>query len=237
MGVGAEVSWLARLHTDPVHPQGRAPHSASWAREGRRIPSRAPGTAGRQVADGEAWSLLAARPNCSGRPKCELIAGPARASGPHTPGWGSFTVTQRSLLGFSYFSAAAFLGGGRPCLDPHLLPPSPGPHNSQSLEAPFSPLRGPLGSPVRPGRFLSTGVQSSCSQRRATDARGEDGPSGTNRPSNLTTSRQSSTLRLSVCPSSVPAHPLCLPSHQPLTTLGSAPEVPTPAPDFQSPLV
>ncbi|TKC39793.1 hypothetical protein EI555_004711, partial [Monodon monoceros] len=121
---------------------------------------------GRQVADGEARSLLAAGPNCSGGTKCELIAGPARASGPHTPDWGSFTHLPS-------------WGGGRPCLDPHLLPPSPGPHNSQSLEAPFSPLQGPLGSPVRPGRFLFTEAQSSCSQRRATDARGRMYPSGT----------------------------------------------------------
>lgn len=130
------------------------------------------------MADGKARSLLAAGPNCSGGPKCELITGPAQTSGPHAPG-GALSPPLREVCWASPISQQLpSWGGGRPCLDPHLLPPSPGPHNSQSLEAPFSPLQGPLGSPVRPGRFLFTGAQSSCSQRRATDARGRMAPPG-----------------------------------------------------------
>ncbi|XP_024614213.1 uncharacterized protein LOC112408693 [Neophocaena asiaeorientalis asiaeorientalis] len=138
-----------------------------------------PITSGRQVVDGEARCLLAAGPNCSGDTKCELIAGPARASGPHTPGWGSFTVTQRSLLGFSYFSAAAFLGWRETLPGPP--PAAAQPWSSQLPESgsPFLTSPGTSRLPSSSWQVLVHWSPEFVQPEKSHRCPGEDGPSGT----------------------------------------------------------
>lgn len=160
-------------------PKAGLPTQPPGPGKGVRTPSHAPSTSGRQVVDGEARCLLAAGPNCSGDTKCELIAGPARASGPHTPGWGSFTVTQRSLLGFSYFSAAAFLGWRETLSGPP--PAAAQPWSSQLPESgsPFLTSPGTSRLPSSSWQVLVHWSPEFVQPEKSHRCPGEDGPSGT----------------------------------------------------------
>ncbi|XP_032485355.1 uncharacterized protein LOC116752728 [Phocoena sinus] len=178
LGVSLPMGELAGTQTQCT-PKAGLPTQPPGPGKGVRTPSHAPSTSGRQVADGEVRCLLAAGPNCSGDTKCELIAGPARASGPHTPGWGSFTVTQRSLLGFSYFSAAAFLGWRETLSGPP--PAAAQPWSSQLPESgsPFLTSPGTSRLPSSSWQLLVHWSPEFVQPEKSHRCPGEDGPSGT----------------------------------------------------------